>query len=119
MNNPINDGGPVHPQQPQYKAASDTGMTKREEYAKAAMAGILAGFWANPSLSDMPPEKAASKAVANADALIAALGEGQIVPERRIFYIDVGDMPADQAMSHVEQVIAATRSALDGSVTPK
>jgi hypothetical protein len=28
----------------------------------------------------------------------------QRAPERRIFYIDVGDMPAHQAMSHVERV---------------
>jgi len=66
----INDGGPAFPS----ATHLFNGMTKREEYASAAMAGILAGYWANPSMGGLNTAEFAIEAVLAADALIAALG---------------------------------------------
>lgn len=56
------------------------GLTKREEFAKAAMQGLLAhqGAYSNeanygPGVE--PPSRVAASALAHADALLAALAE--------------------------------------------
>lgn len=46
---------------------SPNGMTKREEFAKAAMQGMCAGGWSTDPLGT------AAQALAHADALLAAL----------------------------------------------
>lgn len=47
----------------------ETGLTKREEFAKAAMEGLQA----NPCMMSYTSEKLAAMAVQGSDALIAAL----------------------------------------------
>ena len=70
----INGGETAYPARPTEHLSSGVtltahpGMTKREAYAQTAMAGILSGHWANPSMGDLSPAGIA------ADALIAALG---------------------------------------------
>jgi hypothetical protein len=79
---PINDGGYAFPFSPAVDAhgdipagsyAQELGMTKREEYASRAMAGMLAGLFANPDSTGWTISDIAKEAVAHADALIAAL----------------------------------------------
>lgn len=76
---PINDGGAAFPMLGSVAHNSgwmiDYGMSKREHYAAQAMAGILAGYWANPDPDGggMGPRDIAQQAVFCADALIAAL----------------------------------------------
>jgi len=76
MTQKINNGGPAYPARPtEHLSCGGTitahhGMTKREVAAIAAMQGILSGGYVN---ADAAP----GRAVEYADALIAALGEGQ------------------------------------------
>ena len=81
----INTGWPAYPSDCVYvngvvipaHTLATGGMTKREVAAIAAMQGILTGIWAHPDLSIMAADKLAREAVEYADALIAALGDGQ------------------------------------------
>lgn len=74
---PINTGGAAFPG-PSFTEGGHPngyamGMTKREEYASRAMAGMLAGLFANPDSTGWTIGDIAIEAVAHADALIAAL----------------------------------------------
>lgn len=78
MADEINDGGPAFPRTVQrWNDSLDhvEGMSKREEYASRALAGILAGLWANPDASGWDNKGLAEEAVACADALIAELAK--------------------------------------------
>jgi hypothetical protein len=74
---PIDDGGQAFPMLGNVGYNTpwqvEGGMTKREEYASRAMAGIMAGYWSNPEASGWGPKDFALEAVACADALIAEL----------------------------------------------
>lgn len=51
----------------------EPGLTKREAFAAQALAGLLAGIWANPNDLSISDKVAAEAAVSGADALIEAL----------------------------------------------
>ncbi len=66
--------------QPIHSGPCEVGLTKREEFARAAMEGILSGN-RKLALEDIPIEKIRkaiiTEALAYADALLAALAEGE------------------------------------------
>ena len=78
MTQKIDDSGSAYPLDPQVtRRAEHMGLTKREVAAIAALQGILAGYWSNSNMDGINPTALAQEAVANADALITALGEDQ------------------------------------------
>lgn len=54
---------------------SHPGLTKREEFARSAMQGMVTGYWTTDACG-LSPEEISEHAVGYADALLAALAKG-------------------------------------------
>ena len=78
MSEKINDGGPAFPQNdlstynmgPAEK--NNGGMTLRDWFAGQALAGFMAGYFANPDNGDLENDEIAMFVYEQADAMIAA-----------------------------------------------
>lgn len=74
MSKKINDGGPAFPTEPRGPAygVAYNGMTLRDWLAGQALAGLMAGYYANPNSGGLGSEEIARLVYRQANAMLEA-----------------------------------------------